>query len=312
MLNTPVLFLIYKRPELTFLVFEEIKKAKPKKFYIAADGPKNETEEEFCSKAREIINFVDWDCEVKTLFREENLGLKQAVSSAINWLFENEETGIILEDDCIPSQSFFPYCEQLLEKYKDDERIMHISGENLLEQTFGDGSYYFSLIEHCWGWATWKRAWKYFDIEMKTYPEFKNLNKIKKIFPKKHHQNYWMDVFDRVYNGEINSWAYIWTYTILEKGGLCINSNYNFISNLGFSDDGTHTKSGHFLEDRNRVESEILKHPKKVKLNKKALNKILDNVFQIPKPDTPAKRFLRKIKRELGRIVKKVIKDEPA
>src|SRR4030042_6453503 len=151
-LTTPVLFLIFNRPDTTEKVFDEIRKAKPKKLFVAADGPRQDKqgEKEKVGRARQIvIDGIDWDCEIKTLFRDKNLGCKVAVSSAINWFFENEEMGIILEDDCLPHQSFFRFCGELLEKYKDDERIMVISGENLL---FGrkrtNYSYYFSRYYH--------------------------------------------------------------------------------------------------------------------------------------------------------------------
>jgi len=172
MLNTPVLFLIFKRPELTELVFKEIRRAQPARLFVAADGPGNKAEMILCERARSIIQQIDWPCEVKTLFRDKNLGCKKAVSEAINWLFEHADEGIILEDDTIPSQSFFNYCQQLLEHYRNDDRIMHIAGENPLDYPVTQDSYYFSKIEHCWGWATWKRAWRCFDVHMANLDAF--------------------------------------------------------------------------------------------------------------------------------------------
>jgi hypothetical protein len=173
--NTPVLFLIFNRPNTTEQVFEAIAKAKPRCLFVAADGPRTdkEGEAEKCQAVRDIIKRVDWDCEVKTLFREQNLGCKEAVSSAITWFFEQVEEGIILEDDCLPSDSFFSFCAELLEKYRDDKRIMMISGDNFQDGIQrGDASYYFSSVPWIWGWATWRRAWRLYDREMQTFPSF--------------------------------------------------------------------------------------------------------------------------------------------
>ena len=183
--NTPILFLIFNRPDTTFKVFEEIRKIKPAKLYIAADGPRPNVigEEEKCTASRNIIKQVDWDCDVKTLFREKNLGCKIAVSSAISWFFENVEEGIILEDDTFPTQSFFWFCQELLDFYRNDSRIMHISGNNFqLGKIRGEGSYYFSKYNHIWGWATWKRAWRFYDVSLNTFPIFVQRKVIKNIF----------------------------------------------------------------------------------------------------------------------------------
>jgi len=174
-LHTPVLFLVYKRPDTTRQVFEAIRQAKPPRLYVAADGPKKNVpgEAEKVKQVREIIsNGVDWDCEVKTLFRDENLGCKYGPVEGINWFFKNEEEGIILEDDTLPSQSFFWFCQELLERYKDDTRIMVISGDNFQNGiTRGTCSYYFSRYNHIWGWASWRRAWKYYSVDMKLWPD---------------------------------------------------------------------------------------------------------------------------------------------
>ena len=181
-LKTPILFLIFNRLDTTRRVFEEIRKQKPRQLFVASDGPRvnKDGEREIVEKTRKLVlDNIDWECEVKTLFRGENLGCKIAVSSAIDWFFENIEEGIILEDDCLPAQSFFGYCEELLEKFREDGRISVISGDNF---QFGwrntSDSYYFSKNCHIWGWATWRRAWERYDVEMKTYPNFKKKEKI--------------------------------------------------------------------------------------------------------------------------------------
>jgi len=291
MLNTPVLFLIFKRPELTELVFREIRKAQPSSLFVAADGPRNEAEMILCERARSIIKQIDWDCDVKTLFRDKNLGCKKAVSEAINWLFEHAEEGIILEDDTVPSQSFFKYCQELLEHYRNDERIMHISGENPLDYPVTQDSYYFSKIEHCWGWATWKRAWRYFDVNMNNFDKFIEYNVLSSVFFTNNQKKYWGDIFLKVKNGAIDSWAYIWTYTIFCNSGLCINSNINLVRNIGFGPEATHTQEICPFSMRAIFEIDMpLKHPEFIIHSEEALQAILKNRFFIPDDEKKEKK----------------------
>jgi len=234
-LVTPVLFLIFNRPDTTQQVFNSIKKAKPKQLFVAADGPreKKEGEKEKCEQARKVIEQVNWDCEVKTLFRDRNLGCKIGVSSAINWFFENVEEGIILEDDCLPSQSFFWFCQELLEHYRNDTRVMHISGNNFqFGRKIGNASYYFSIFGLIWGWATWKRAWRYYDVKMKTYSQFKDEGQIKNIFYNKKMQHYYKKIFDKVYKEKIDTWDYQWLYSRLLNQGISIHPNVNLVQNI--------------------------------------------------------------------------------
>jgi len=274
MLNTPVLFVIFNRPDTTKQVFYEIRKAKPKQLFIAADGPRKDHPEDtgLCQKTRAIVDQVDWDCQVSTLFRDENLGCKYAVSSAIDWFFSNVGEGIILEDDCVPDQSFFPFCEELLEKYRDDERIMMISGANF---QFGkkktEDSYYFSRYFHIWGWATWKRAWKLYDKEMKAWPEIRENGYLTNILSEKKLVRYWEVIFNSVYNGSIITWDYQWVFSCWIQGGLSIIPNINMISNIGFDHRSTHTK-GENIRANMQTERMIfpLHHPKYIIRNANA------------------------------------------
>src|SRR6478609_2139677 len=172
-LRTAVLLVIFNRPETTRLVFEAIRKAKPTRLYIAADGPREHvaSDHKKCEEARQIVTQVDWDCQVHILFNQKNLNCGVGPSSAFTWFFEHEEEGIILEDDCLPSQSFFWFCQELLERYRDDTRVMHIGGNNFLNgwRNDSDYSYYFSRSGYVWGWATWRRAWNQFDFKIKHY-----------------------------------------------------------------------------------------------------------------------------------------------
>lgn len=242
--NTPVLFLIFNRPDTTRQVFEVIRRARPSHLFIAADGPRPniDGEEEKCQTAQEIVKQVDWDCEVKTLFRKENLGCKTAVSSAISWFFEHVEEGVILEDDCLPSDSFFSFCAELLEKYRNDQRVMMISGDNFQDGIKrGDASYYFSSIPWIWGWATWRRAWRLYDREMKMFPDFVRLGRMSELITDRHVRNYRWQQFIPVYEGHVDTWDYQWIYSILVNGGLTIVPNVNLIRNIGFAAESTHT-----------------------------------------------------------------------
>lgn len=249
-LRSPVLMIIFNRPDTTIKVFETIRKAQPSRLYISADGPRvNRSDDtEKCMKVRDIVNKVDWDCQVYTLFRDENLGCKKAVSSGISWFFEHEEEGIVLEDDCLPDSSFFSYCDVLLEKYRYDNRIMIISGDNF---QFGhrrtDYSYYFSKYAHIWGWASWRRAWNFYDLEMKLWPEIKENGWLFDILEDKRSVNYWTEIFDTVYNNKLDTWDYQWLFTLWIHNGLCILPNVNLISNIGFGIQATHTKMENIL-----------------------------------------------------------------
>lgn len=245
-LKTAVLFLVFNRLDTSRQVFETIRKAKPPRLYIAADGAREskEDEKEKVQAVRDfIISHVDWECEVKTLFREENLGCKIAVSSAIDWFFDNEEKGIILEDDCLPSQSFFWFCEELLDKYKDDLRVWHICGDNFQDGVKrGDADYYFSKYIHVWGWASWANRWKSYDVEIKSFEIFKENNLIKNIWKKSSMQKSWMSLFEYAHNCKFDTcWDYQWVYTCWINSGLSIMPNKNLIKNIGFGVDATNT-----------------------------------------------------------------------
>jgi len=244
-LDTAVLLLILNRPDTTQQVFDAIKKARPTRLYVAADAPRqgNINDTTRCQETRDIIKGVDWDCEVYTLFRKDNLGCKNAIGSAIDWFFEHEDSGIILEDDCLASPSFFTYCSELLERYRDDERIMMISGTNELKsQPFQHPeSYYFSKHMHIWGWATWKRAWDKHDRSMARFPDFFENKTYNKLFSDSNIAHYWTRIWLRVFNDSVNSWAYPWVFTCLTQNGLAIAPAINLITNIGFGEDSTHT-----------------------------------------------------------------------
>ncbi|HBZ35112.1 MAG TPA: hemolytic protein HlpA-like protein [Rikenellaceae bacterium] len=266
-LETAVLFLVFNRLDTTKQVFKAIRQAKPSQLYIAADGPRADHpgEDEKVQAVRDyVVSSIDWDCEVKTLFRDENLGCKRAISSAIDWFFSHVEEGIILEDDCIPDQSFFLFCQDLLEHYRDDERIMMISGDNFqFKREPTETSYYFSRYPHIWGWASWKRAWDLYDSEMTAWPEIRENGYLKGILPDKRAVKYWKSVFDSVYNGSIDTWDYQWVFSCWINCGLSIIPNQNLISNIGFGQSSTHTKEDSKFSNLPIGKMKFpLKHPK--------------------------------------------------
>jgi len=239
----PILFLIFNRPELTRRVFSQIRLAKPKILFIAADGARlhNEEDNKLCVDAREVVKNIDWDCKVHTLYRDINLGCKHAVSTAITWFFENVEEGIVLEDDCVPDLSFFSFCEELLQKYKEDTRIGMISGDQFINKLEIDQSYYFSNFPHIWGWATWRRTWQNYDLLIKEWPKFRKLNWLVEKTGAKSYADNWINIFERVYDGEINTWCYQVVFMLWTQNQLSIAPKHNLISNIGFGVYGTHT-----------------------------------------------------------------------
>lgn len=249
--HIPILFLIFNRPQTAQLVFDQIKLLKPKFLFIAADGPRVDRpgEEQLCNETRDIIKQIDWECELKTLFRNENLGCGIAVCSAISWFFEQVEYGIILEDDCLPHLSFFPYCEELLPKYKEEQDVFYISGTNLQKgQVRGNGSYYFSHYASTWGWATWRRAWNYFRHDLVNIDQSFNEGRLDHVFQSSSEKKYW---FRKIKNTEKLShyiWDYQWFFAVWSHKGIGIVPNTNLIVNLGLSPEGTHS----FLNDSMR------------------------------------------------------------
>jgi hypothetical protein len=257
-LNSAVLFLVFNRLNTTKQVFEAIQKAKPPRLYIAADGPRKgrDDEDQKVKSVRDyIMTNIDWKCDVKTLFREQNLGCKLAVSGAIDWFFENEEMGIILEDDCVPSQSFFWFCEELLEKYKYDMRVFIISGynkQNEWEKQIND--YFFSNFGGIWGWASWRRAWKHYDVEMSDIEVFIDQNNFEKQLGKRIGSQRQNTIYSNIILKNVDTWDYQWAYTRHKNNGLACVPKCSLIENIGYGDDATHTFG---LNNDNVIKHEI-------------------------------------------------------
>lgn len=280
--STPIAFFIFNRPDLTEIVFEAIRQVRPKKLLVVADGPRFTEEFDKCAQARAVIKKVDWNCEVLTNYADTNLGCRQRVSSGISWVFEQVEEAIILEDDCLPADSFFDFCENLLNKYRDDTRIMVISGDNFQDgQSRTNYSYYFSKYNHVWGWATWRRAWQYWDLKVEKWLEFKASGLIHQIFDDSYEEQYWTNIFNQVFlEGQPNTWDYIWTFTCWSQGGLTILPNRNLVSNIGFREDGTHLQlTNSKLANIPTVDIWTINHPPFVVRHKEADAYTFDNYF---------------------------------
>ncbi|HAS85074.1 MAG TPA: nucleotide-diphospho-sugar transferase [Candidatus Yonathbacteria bacterium] len=298
MYQTPVLFIVFNRPDVAKQVFEAIRAIKPAKLYIAADGPRvhREGEAKLCEETRKVTENIDWPCEVYRKYSDQNLGCKKGVSSAITWFFDNVEEGVILEDDCLPDPSFFSFCEELLSKYRNTEKVKMISGDNFqFGKMYGDVSYYFSNFPHIWGWATWRRAWQEYDIEMKSYPDFKKNNRIAQIFKDKKMQKYWLNLFDKLYANKIDTWDGQLVYSIYDNNGITILPNVNLVSNIGFGGNATHTKTDDIFSKMPTGTISKIIHPDSIMVNKEADKNyssfLVKNIFV---------RIFRKLKSLLG------------
>jgi hypothetical protein len=249
-LNTPVVFLIFNRPDLTQQVFNSIRDAQPQTLFVIADGPRHDQDAPLCIQAREILKQIDWDCNLIVNFAETNLGCRDRVSSGLNWVFSQVEAAIILEDDCLPDSSFFDFCQVMLDTYRDDTRVMHISGAH-----FGDpslkipDSYYFSKYPYCWGWATWRRAWQYYDVDMQSWATFRDRDLISAIALDDVEAELWTDTFDVMADPQqrqkvgtaTDTWDYQWMFACFSQSGLSVVPMVNLVTNLGYRSDATHT-----------------------------------------------------------------------
>ncbi len=242
-LETAVLFLVFNRPETTVRVFDAIRKARPSRLYVAADGPREGRagEAELVEHVRKIATAVDWQCEVKTLFRDQNLGCGPSVKNAIDWFFSYESEGIILEDDTVPSLSFFYFCESLLNDYNNDARIGMIAGTNHVNYCTTGRSFCFSKNKACWGWATWRRAWDNMDIDMQWLNSEQKKDILKNMGCKKLSQSFWKKSIGCIKNKKVNTWDWQWYFTLSMNNQLTIFPKKNLVSNIGFGKDATHT-----------------------------------------------------------------------
>jgi len=230
-------------------VFEAIKAAQPQQLFIAADGPRAHRPEDahLCEETRAIVSRIDWECDVHTLFRDVNLGCRLAILEAIDWFFEYVEDGVILEDDCLPSPSFFAFCGELLDRYRDDSRVMQINGNFYLDGLKGfDSSYYFSKLSACWGWATWKRAWRFNDPDMSGYKELRGAGGCRRYYESRQIGSWMQSYFDEAIRPACGIWSTVWAYAIMKNNGLCINPTVNLVQNIGIDETATSGSIAYF------------------------------------------------------------------
>jgi hypothetical protein len=233
---TPVVFFVFNRPDTTRRVFEAIRSARPRTLFVVADGARDGKpgEVDLCAVVRKITETVDWPCEVVRDYAERNLGCKQRIASGITRLFEQVEEAIILEDDCLPHPTFFRFCEELLARYRNDDRIGQICGVNFQNGSRrGDASYYFSRYNHIWGWATWRRAWKEYDLQMGTWPALRDGDWLYDYLGDPLQFCYWSKKFEKAYAGRISSWDYQWTYAMWAANRLSVIPGMNLVTNIG-------------------------------------------------------------------------------
>lgn len=243
-LETAVLFLVFNRPDTTAEVFSAIRKARPARLYVSCDGPRAGSygEATKVELVRKIVTAVDWPCEVETMFHDENLGCKVAVSHAIDWFFDQEDCGIILEDDCLPSHSFFWFCQDMLRRYEGDPDVMAVAGTNIVCDLNLQESYFFSIYPLMWGWATWARAWKLYDRDLKNWPLEREKGFPGQVQPGNvKFRLLWQRIFQHTFDRGVDTWDFQWIYCCWMFGGLTVAPSVNLVSNLGFSKDATHT-----------------------------------------------------------------------
>ncbi|MEQ8437462.1 MAG: hypothetical protein RIB65_08200 [Ilumatobacter fluminis] len=208
---------------------------------MAGDGARSEDDREAVEATRRLVHeLAPDDVELQTLWREENLGCKRAVEGAITWFFEHEDEGIVIEDDCVPGDSFFPFMELMLERYRSDERIMHLSG--YAHHPEDEDGYYFDRVPAVWGWATWRRAWDRYRSDVPRMTEDQR-SRLRGGFASDSEATYYTDKFDEVARGDLDSWAFAWVFSVITNHGLCVRPMRNLVENIGVGDErATHTR----------------------------------------------------------------------
>jgi hypothetical protein len=302
-ISSPIVMLIFNRPDTTAKVFAQVARIRPSKLIVIADGPRLDQpgEVERCVASRKIIEQVDWPCEVLTNYAESNMGCRHRVASGLTWVFKVVEEAIILEDDCVPDLSFFHFCDELLDRYRTDKRVMMISGDNFQQGVYrGDASYYFSRYCHVWGWATWQRAWKHYDVEMASWPSQRQNGWLATVLDNPGQVRRWSKTFDILHSGVVDTWDVQWMYACWRQQSLSIMPNNNLVANIGFRPDATHTKkqTDRFADLPVTSLSFPLKHPLEVKRDWEADLYTERHMFHIP--------WSEKVRRGIQKITNKL------
>jgi hypothetical protein len=275
-LDTAVALFVFNRPEHTRRVIERIERARPARVLVIADGPRaGEAEDDRrCDEVRSIVDAVSWPCDVAKLYSDVNLGCTRRVVTGLDWVFANCDDAIILEDDCVPDASFFPFCSELLDRYRDDERVHMVSGTNVLPPGAFEipHSYYYSRSFQIWGWATWARAWKHYDIEMRDWPELRASGWLERFLPEHAMAEVADAIFEETYQGRVEAWDYQWVLSGWSRGALSITPAANLVTNIGYGGDASHTRdANHPLANRPTVPMSFpLRHPEQLEVHEGA------------------------------------------
>ncbi|MFN3405106.1 MAG: nucleotide-diphospho-sugar transferase [Cytophagaceae bacterium] len=288
LLEVPVLLLVFNRPDKTEKVLESLKKIRPKYLFVSADGPREDNPSDAinCKTTRDLFSSIDWECQIQTRYLDHNLGCKHGVSSGISWFFEQVEEGIILEDDCVVDPSFFEFAAELLVRYRNSDHVMHIAASNFIKtKAIESNTYHFSLYNHIWGWATWRRAWQHYHVNLDqvTRKEFKEVLKNK--FERSIDRQYWLAIFDYVKSGNLPTWDYQWMFAMWIQNGIAITPGVNLVKNIGFGEGGTNTQAG----DKTFSEQEAgwmefpLSHPSNFDINVNHDLHTADHLFKVKK-----------------------------
>ena len=250
MFQVPILLINFNRPRHTQRIVDALRPLKPSMLYVAIDGPRSDRPEDkglVQQVAAVINNQINWPCEVRKLVRAENLGCREGVSSAISWFFNSENEGIILEDDCLPKEVFFAFCKDLLERHRNDDRVMHITGFNRFPERRPVQSYFFSKNPGVWGWASWRRAWRLYDKDLGLLEDAIQSGRILAMYPNPVERMYKLKKLRQIKSNNLDTWDYQWEFSIRVHNGLAIKPNKNLIQNIGLDSEATHTSNKEFL-----------------------------------------------------------------
>ena len=306
-IDTPILFCNFNRPALTARVFESIRKRRPRRLFLACDGPrKNQPQDaEQVQQVRSCLQSVDWDCKVECRFLDDNAGCKHAMAGAISWAFSKTDRLIILEDDCLPDPTFFDYCGALLDRYNDNDRVMMISGDNFQPAPRSGDSYYFSRWPHIWGWATWRSAWEKFDVGISSWPGKKEAGVLDAIFDCSFARSHWQRILDSHFVGEIDTWDFSWAYSVWENDGVCILPERNLVQNIGFGQQATHTTDAESrFAELKTWPMERLVHPEVVEIDAEADRYTWESIFLPGIENAESQLVQRKSKMSLLRKIR--------
>ncbi len=304
--DVPVALIIFRRPDATRRVFEAVRRAEPSQLFVIADGPRegHPDDAEQCKATRAVVEDVDWDCEVHRNYSASNLGCGRRPASGISWVFKHVDRAIILEDDCLPAASFFPFCKQVLDRYADVPQVMHVNGNTygLDQSDWHEYSYSFGSYPQVWGWATWKRSWNEFDWTMEGWPAFRDAGMLDSLDGGAAYASVREKKWDRVYGGKDRDvWDYQWHFAVMRNNGLCVVPRKNMITNVGFGTRATHTVSEESEKaSLNRHDIDLPITPPPFLVSDQRINRIYRKKMLRPS-------LYRRVTRKLRRVTRRVL-----